>query len=126
MTDAVKMTLGLMRGYDYDRTWSLVDQETGASLIAATDTLSLKIKAAAGASPALLTLAHQADISVSGISGINTATGTFRVVIRSADLDDIPGPPLERWSGAFVFSKEDIDALITPYAYGPCIVEPEA
>lgn len=125
MSNPVKFTLCLMRGDDYREGWSIKAADTGASLIAATDTISLVIKAAAGASPALLSVDEQVDPTLTGISDINYGEGTFNVVIRAASLDAIPGGDLEQVRVSFALYVTDVDGLRTTYGYGDLIVDPE-
>jgi hypothetical protein len=124
---ANEASIELVRGLDYQATWSCVDDE-GVGQFGASDTLHLDFFAVPGASAALAVTPGGSG-TATGLSSITAATGELLVTIKAADIATIAAA-LSLSSHAqgrarFALTATTTGSLKYLLGYGDAIIQPE-
>lgn len=120
-------TLVARRSEDFKQSWAFTDQNTGASLISASDTVVLTIRPIRGDN-VTLTLSTTPTGAGSSLSGFNFTLGSFDVTIKSTDVDAIATAlalsARQYGEGHWALDITGSDGIKLSYAHGAFKVEP--
>jgi hypothetical protein len=119
----------LVRGRDYQRTWSLVDQADGSPLFGPSDALKLSIRTIQGDAETLA-LTTTPTGAGSKLANLDCATGEFDVLVKATDIETIATALglADRTFGLCVVAVIVTDgaSVHLPYAISTLDIAPEA
>lgn len=120
-------TITLVKGVDYQDTWSVSDDE-GVGQFAASDTLAIVFFPVAGDSAAL-TVSPGGGGTSTGIINIDATTGEFDVLIKAAQITTLATalslPARGEGRARFAVTATTTDSVKRLVGFGTAIVRPE-